>query len=270
MEETNSAFLHGHRNTECLYVWHGGSNHPLSLNEGRMWDWSAETELDGEHKFDPNNFYKKNIRRQIGNYSPLESNLELAKEHKKSRTLEDRNALGNYISKGLNFGHDTGSSELNKHLINQYKENKPKPTNFTYVPKGHCYMENSETMDLHHLDNAIRKNKLKAPLTTYSGIGFDPAEHNTDNIMHFPAYTSGSLNRAVSTKYTKPNNRHILQIDHKIGHTGAYIGNDSDISPFNDDEFIMPRNIKVKIHHTPEEHEDTDGTKFKIWKATRI
>ena len=263
---------HGeNRKLETIYAWHGDDRSLSELNEGYMQDWSSETEPSGKHEFDPKYFYKQNGYKQTKKYVSSEINPELVDEHMKNINQQDHNVIGNYISRGKNFGHESGSKELNKNLIELNKQGKRQPSSFTYKPHtDDSYEQDPHIINLDHLDSALDKNKLTKKLTTYTGVGFDPVDLRNEHMIHLPSYTSGSLNRAVATKYTNPEDRHILQIEHDVGHTGMYVGNNKKITPFKDNEFIMPRGINIELHHTPEEHEDTDGTKFKIWKATRI
>jgi hypothetical protein len=202
--------------------------------------------------------------------SPIdETHPDLQKQHHDNFTHDDKDSIGRYVMGGLYAHQGTGSAPLNKHLIKSHEDNHESPSSFTI--RGE-HGRSDVHYDLDKLDEATNRNKLKEPLTTYSGFKHNPSPKTSDGVTYFPAYTSSSPNKHIALKYAHPVDgiRHIMKIDHGVGHTGAYIGNNQNITPFYDDEFIMPRNTHLKINPVPEEHENSHGEKFHVWSAKRL
>jgi len=192
----------------------------------------------------------------------------LAKAHDSAIT-EPRHshAIHAYINGSLGEEDiSTGSEIVNKHLIKSHID-KTEPNKFF------SFGESGLDLNLNDLDEALKLNKLNAPLTTYSGIGFNPKKLMTEKgLLHLPAYTSSTTNKAVALRYTVPDSDgvHVLQITHHKGATGFYVGDNEDYSPFMQKEHIMPRGITLKINPVPEIHEDDEGNKLNVWKAKRL
>lgn len=242
---------HGHnRKIPAIIISHG-HNRKLPTVKESIEDW----EHDNKNETNDDDILK---------------NIRLLRKHKANRTSDDETALKSYVSAGLDAGHETGSRALNYHLLEMHNANKPKPSSFE--------LKNEDGGKIHynltHLDAALNRNKLTEPLTTYSGIGFDPSKLGSHSgVVHMPSYTSSSLDKKTATKYaaTVGDTKHVIQIEHDVGHPGAYIGNDKTVTPFRDNEYIMPRGSNLSIHPIPEEHRsEHDGEHFKIWKARRL
>ena len=220
---------------------------------------------------DPENYHRQHSFRQgIRYYDLPDKYSHIAMEHTEELGYRHHlhDAIRNYVTGGLNSG-DTGSREVNMHLIESHK-NKTQPKPYFSFDDGDG---GSVELVLAHLDDALKQNKLKEQLITYSGIGFNPAKLMQNNKLHLPAYTSSTTNRSVSLLYAAPDhdgNRHVLQIKHPKGATGFYIGDNDAYSPFGQKEHIMPRGVTLNIDPTPEIHEDSDGVKLHIWKANRL
>jgi hypothetical protein len=157
------------------------------------------------------------------------------------------------------------------HLLDAHRAGKEPDAVFHHQPED----EDEDIKEIHlaHLDSAVEKNTLEKPMTTYSGIGFDPAKiMNDKGHLHIPCFTSATLHRGVALMYAAPTDsgHHVIQIRHKKGSAGLYIGDNEDLSPFMQKEFIMPRGTTLKIDKTPEIHHDASGTPVHVWKATRI
>jgi hypothetical protein len=215
----------------------------------------------------------KNVGRgSVGSfvYGAEDEHKELADEHVSNLEPHEHDAANAYITGGLESGHESGSKEVNTHLIESYKNGT--------VPKKHFEFGEDEeykrTLNLDDLDSAVTKNKHPKKLVTYSGIGFDPGEHvGEKGVLHLPAYTSSSTNKAVALMYTKghmDSGRHVLEIHHPKGSTGLYIGDNDYLSPFGHKEHIMPRNSRLKIDKEPTSYFDNNGETVNVWKATRF
>lgn len=214
----------------------------LPVNEGSIEDWFSKTGTV-VHSFD----------------------RDLLKEHKANYTPEDVQNIAKYTFGGLHHDDHSGSRRLTEHLLNAHKLKHPHPREFTIHgdPKIHY--------DLDSMDKTMKRNTLKKPLVTYSGIGFNPQLKKGD-VFYTPAYMSSSLNRQVATNYANLNHtggehRHIFVIHHEPGHQGAYIANDPDLTPFDHDEFITPRSRNFKLMDNPIQHESHDGKKYKLWNV---
>jgi len=234
-------------------------------------DWVNHTQ-DSDHEF--TKITDKLLHTKSVTQEDDES--ELSDEHINKLTHKDRNAVDAYVNGGHhNDQHSdeeetSGSHDVNKHLIDSHNKGVAPQKNFHFkrdsigIPDKHLHID--------HLDDALAKNKLKAPLSTYSGVSFDPSKMiDKQNTLHMPAYTSSSTNRAVAVKYAvkTPTGRHILHIEHPKGSTGLYIGDDDTFGGFGDKEHISPRNMQLHINPIPEIH--THGTHtIHVWHAKRV
>lgn len=181
-------------------------------------------------------------------------------------------AVLKYVHAGKLCNHETGSSELSKFLHQCHKENKPVPEHFTFKSNSE---HNDIPFHIPSMDAAVKSHTLPYDLKTYSGVGFDPSEHMSGTrVVKYPAYMSSSPSRSVVSKYAKNVNgvHHIVEIQHRKGQHGLYIGNHPDVTIYKQNEFITPRNIHLKFgqDHEHETHHDDQGNEYKIWKATRL
>ncbi len=244
-------------------------HHRKHLNEGKIEDW-----VNHKQPYDQqvNNF---NFDTSIDSirpktYAAEDTHKDLADDHLSNLDGHHREAVESYIMGGLEDGDETGSFRVNDHLIKSHRAKKE--------PKKEFHFGSDEDfqryLNLDHLDEALEINKLDKPMTTYSGIGFNPKDIMKDgNMLHLPAYTSSSTNRGVAVLYAKPDKDrvyHVMQIHHPTGSSGLYIGDRDDFSPFMQKEHIMPRNTTLKINPKPEVHTDNLGVQMHIWKATRV
>jgi hypothetical protein len=239
------------------------------LNEGKIEDW-----VNHKQPYDQqvNNF---NFDTSIDSirpktYAAEDTHKDLADDHLSNLDGHHREAVESYIMGGLEDGDETGSFRVNDHLIKSHRAKKE--------PKKEFHFGSDEDfqryLNIDHLDEALEINKLEKPLTTYSGIGFNPKDiMKGGNMLHLPAYTSSSTNRGVAVLYAKPDKDrvyHVMQIHHPTGSSGLYIGDRDDFSPFMQKEHLMPRGTTLKINPKPEVHTDNLGVQMHIWKATRV
>jgi hypothetical protein len=195
----------------------------------------------------------------------------LSKEHSKNISGRHANALRAYVTGGLDAGHETGSGEVNKHLIDSHINKTPINQSFHFSNDDDP--ENGQTLNINDLDDALNQNKLHKNLVTYSGLGFNPSRIMQNNLLHLPAYTSSSTSRHVALIYARPDENmdaHILEIHHPKGSNGMYLGDNEDYTPFYQKEHLMPRGVTIQINPIPEIHEGKDGNKLHVWKAKRL
>ena len=192
---------------------------------------------------------------------------QLSFEHRARINRDHSEALDAYMVGGFASGEKTGSRSVNQHLIEAHKNKTPIQKVFTF--RKSPQHEAEFTLNLDHLDDALKQNTLEEPLTTYSGVGFNPSHIMKNNLLHLPSYTSSSTNKVVATAFAQPqgNDRHIIQIEHPKGSTGFYIGN---YRAFNLFEHVMPRGVTLKINPQPDIYEDSTGKKLHVWKAKRL
>lgn len=224
-------------------------------------DWVNKTQPEG---------YKLHSKNYRANATYAKDQHEdLAKKHASNLDGNHENAINAYISGGLLDDHETGSRHVNHHLIAAHNNGAEPKKHFTFGGE-----ENGEQeLNIDHLDDAIKQNKLEKSLTTYSGISFHPHEIMDErHTLHLPAYTSSSTSRAVASLYATGHGKikHIIKISHPKGSTGVYVGDNDDLSPFSQKEHISPRNMKIKVNPEPEIHHDEQGNQLHVWSAKRI
>lgn len=123
--------------------------------------------------------------------------------------IEDTGALHDY----------TKDSTVNTHLLKVVPE-----LTDDRVLKEHA-------KDLH---NAINKHgkPLEKPINVYSGVGFNPVEHNKDGIFSTPAFTSSSIDPKIASRFgrtgynpeTNETSRHIAHFKLPAGFkNGVYM-----------------------------------------------
>lgn len=251
-----------HRSNECL---------PLFESTTEFHDWATETEPMAKKltvdAYTNNDISDKDTAQFSQKILTPMSHPELFHQHYTGMTNGERKAVHDFVHIGLrqNPAYPSGSARITHHLIGAHINNmQPNP-----FIKHH----NGEEFDLHSMDNALKKSKLQHPLTTYSGIRFNPMNESDHNGMFFsPAYLSTSTRRFVGGKYTAIHEQdgfhHILEINNKIGDSGAYIGNRTKLTDFSDDEYITPRNTHFKINH----YKDLlhNNRTFRIWNVDRV
>lgn len=165
------------------------------------------------------------------------------------------------------YRYTASSTPLNKMLYAAHKNNTQHPMSFE-ISGRHNF-----THDLHGIDAAVSRNKLKYELTTYSGISWHPHDKmDADNIVHLPAYTSTSTNKTIAHNFAKMHKTHrdvpvhVLKIRHPEGSSGMFTHNDTTISHFElEDEYIMPRKSTIRVNPVPEVHGN-----LHVWHSERI
>lgn len=135
---------------------------------------------------------------------------------------------------------------------------------------------------IHGIDHATN-HLLDHELHVYHGLDtWDPgkeAAKNKHGLIHIPTFLSTSTSKLEAHKFSKMrgehhdetpkeiNNGHILHIHLKKNNKGLYVGThsaQSNITGYNEHEFLMPRDTVLKVH--PQHTELNDGTK--VWHAT--
>lgn len=117
--------------------------------------------------------------------------------------------------------------------------------------------------------------ELKHPMRVYTGIGpqFDILKERErgKDIVHFPAFTSTSLNPSEAMRFAYSlKNKHlpeIVAIDLPAGsYHGLYIGNHSDHPE--EQEFLLQHGKNIRFHEDPREYVDKSGDKYLVHKGT--
>lgn len=129
-----------------------------------------------------------------------------------------------------------------------------------------------------HLDKATTAFSLSHPLDVYRGTSFNPSEQVKDGILHLPGFTSTSLSKhsaaGRSRHLHKDRNqmphKHIIHFRLKPGQKGLYVGDHS--STPREKEFLLPRNLKARIHPKPKVYVGSGGlfgepAKYHVWTA---
>ena len=234
-------------------------------------NWANKTQ-PAEHAYDDIKIGSNGlIHRRLA--KTIDAHAKLAEEHINNLSGNHHAAVNAYVMGGLSSGDETGSRRVNNHLLRCHKEGTEPKKNFSFKDEDG---EETHNLNIDHLDDALKQNKLKKSLTTYSGIGFNPSDvMDKRNKLHIPAYTSSSTNRSVALLYagdSRDSNgvHHVLQVTHPKGSTGLYMGDNEDLSPFGQKEHISPRNMTLSVNPTPEIHEDSIGRKVHIWSAKRM
>jgi hypothetical protein len=188
--------------------------------------------------------------------------------HSNNLSDDDHQHVNKLIHGGMDYGHDSGSADLTTFLLNSHGKGFP-PTEFKRTSADG---NRTDTVDLTKIDSILKKNKFVGQFHSFHGIGFDPAEKlgNDGNLLHLPAYTSGSVNRNIALKYANfspvGNVRHMLHVIHSPGSHGLYLGNNT----FPDNEVLLPRNMTLKMFpNQPSEYHVGDA-RVKIWTAHRL
>jgi len=117
------------------------------------------------------------------------------------------------------------------------------------------------------LSSAIRNNKLRHNLVTYSGTSFDPREHVDEHgIMKSPGYISSTHNKHIAKSFAdykargSKAPRHIIQFHLKAGDNAAYIG---DVSP-KEDEYETVIHKGQSLRHLGTETYTHKGIQYHI------
>jgi hypothetical protein len=193
----------------------------------------------------------------------------LQQSHDSNLTDIDKDHIQKLIIGGMEYGHDSGSADLTKFLTDAYKT-RSKPSLFVRKHVKDVSVP-PDQIDLTKVDSALGKNTFADGFHSFHGIGFHPGKlvGNSD-MLHLPAYTSGSVNRNIALKYAKlspvDGAHHVIHMVHPKDSTGVYIGNQS----FHDNEVLLPRNLTLKIHPHESARYDVNGKPVHVWVAHRI
>jgi hypothetical protein len=198
----------------------------------------------------------------------------LEQEHASNLKPEHHRAIEAIINGGLEDGDETGSRRVNNDLIEAHNTGRPHEPEHVFGDDE----DNKRYLKISTLDDALKQNKLKKKLTTYSGLGFDPRTKTdaTGKIFN-PGYTFSSTDPNRAHKYATPiynketdkMEYHIARIEHPVGSTGMYVGNNEDYSPFYDSEHIAPRGTTL-LKIGEESHTNKNGRLTIIHKYRRI
>jgi len=103
-----------------------------------------------------------------------------------------------------------------------------------------------------NLDHALHREHTPDEMVVYSGTNDDHANilrHN--DVVHHPGYVSSSIDLKKAVAFAKDKSGDVLKIHLPAGHPGTYVQHMSSIP--SEREFIMPRNMKLRIDHSKRE-----------------
>lgn len=127
------------------------------------------------------------------------------------------------------------------------------------------------------LDRLTNKHKSPTDMHVYHGSKFSPEQHfnseGSHSDVHLHAYTSTTIDKdraysyaATDSKSKYADHKHMLRIHIPKGSSGgAYIGNHSAFKK--EKEFLLARDSKISVNHTPELTEHPKHGKIAIWNA---
>jgi hypothetical protein len=251
-------------------IFHDGLSNLVENKELDEWVHVSDHgyPVSSQSIFNPGIDFFENQEKHI-DWMRKQHNATLQENHKKLLSVSDEDHLKKLISGGMDFGHDSGSSDITKFLLDSHR-NLPYPTSFTRVPRPGATKRFPETVDLSAIDSVLKKTSFDGEFHSFHGIGFDPKQlMGSHDILHLPAYTSGSVNRNIALKYSNfspvSGTHHVIHMIHPHGSTGTYIGN----THFMDNEVLLPRNITLKLFpdHPREYH--VGNKTVKVWAANR-
>ena len=183
--------------------------------------------------------------------------------------LRDTNQHLTTVAKGRGDYNSSISKKL--HADNNFSDDHIKAIqNYSKSSKSlNQALINNETLSdeqahlVHHLDDAIDKNRIKHRMTLYSGLGFDPREKaDSEKIIKTPSYLSTSHEKLTADRGTKNTyDKHMLQIHAKPGDPITHI---SGVSNYGyEHEAILGRNTKLKLKKTEEYYDNhTDSNVY--------
>lgn len=178
---------------------------------------------------------KKNDNEHLGK-DPATISAKLQKDNK--FTDNHRDIIDHYT------GDDNHSKDMNRPLIHGFK--------------SETHEKNLRPM-YKALDSAIDKNKIKKPMSLYSGLSFNPQEHtDEEGKLHSPAYISATHDKTLAHGYAegyiKPGEtRHIMHLHVEPGDPVSHVSGESD---FGDEHESIVKRGQTLQHLGYEEHAD--------------
>ena len=216
----------------------------------------------------------KTFREAAGDVDHIDHLDHSANHHVGENIDQVHEALhGHYDHAGLGDEHKAAlasytdsSYHLNTKLLKAHREGDEAPREVDNINVG-------------HMDEALSRHTLPHPLTTFSGVKFEPHKTVGENrLLHLPAYTSSSpavsVARGFGGTYEDERGtrvRHVLRFKLPEGHHGFYMGDHSEVP--GEKEFIMPRGMTVKLSEKPEIHEGgahDPVDQYHVWDAEPV
>lgn len=243
-------------------VWHDKSLLAESAIGDYVWDTEPDYPIDAERHLSGRLSRSDAIAHS--EYMGSQHDRELERAHASNLTHEDHDNINALVYGGLEHGHSSGSFDINHALWNARKAGLEPPEKIVR-PDGDVHLKS--------IDDTMTRNRFKHGIVSYHGIGFHPAEEmESKSILHLPAYSNGTLNKAIAIRYANANqsvrgleHAHVLEISHPAGSTGLYVGNNE----FEDNELMFPRNITLHLDKEPHIIE-SGGKRVHVWKAKRL
>lgn len=148
------------------------------------------------------------------------------------------------------------SHELNNHLIDNHKNNRPSTHGMP-----------SDIKSTHTAISKLTNQPLGHHIHLYSGVGFNPqeaAEKSKNSILHLPAHISATHDVRIAKTFAEINHDmysdsglHIIHIEAKPADKGYHIGKHSNLHVEN--ETIIPAGTKLKYSHSTTHHDGADN-----------
>lgn len=265
-------WMHLPIDTPIAIIFHGQKH--LTEEQESVDDWVLKSEPTYPTKpsfffHDPFHMMHRTLH---DNWIKEQENKELNQHHVNNLTSDDRIHIGHLVVGGMMFGHDSGSKDINDYLFRSHQKMEYPNTFIRTKHPGLSANIPDKHIDLTKIDSAIGKNDFgDSQFHTLHGLNFDPRNSIKDDVLHLPAYTSGSLNRAIALKYSAMSpvdgTHHILHIVHPSYSKGIYVGNPSNL---NDNEVLLPRNMTLKMPHKEPTTYDVSGKRVNVWLAHRM
>jgi hypothetical protein len=197
--------------------------------------------------------------REVGK-DPIEfSNVQAASKFVSSRWKQhDKTLIGTHDAL---MRHYRGTHDKYETILNTYGRGSSL--------LNHKLMTGETPEQALRLDHALHHQVTPDNMVVYSGISNDhAAKVRSNDVVHHPAFLSTSLRMSTAQMFShSQSSRDILKIHVPAGHPGAYIGELSG-SNSHEKEFLLPRGLKLRIHHDKQLIAKTQQGDFTIHHAT--
>ncbi len=178
----------------------------------------------------------------------------------------------------LKRSHDKKLQALNKTLESHYHEASVHPIYSKHIEKYTNEAGINDTLlngddlseeDAHHikhLDQALTHTKTPDDMVLYSGTSLSHAkELRRKDVVHHPSYVSTSLTVNKAMDFASRKNGDLVELHVPKDHPGMYIDH---ISDYSEREFLLPRDLKFRIHRDKEKVLITPSRTFTVHYAT--
>jgi hypothetical protein len=190
---------------------------------------------------------------------PMEfNNFEAAKMHAMKHRIQEKRRV-NQIHDSLSRHYHKAQEKFEPHLKMYGKGSSELNYKLLYgeVPEQAI-----------KLDHAMNHQHTSDSMVVYSGISNNHATKvHTNNVVDHPAFLSTSIDLDTAASFSvMQSSTSILKIHVPAGHPGIYVG-DAGTHPY-EREFLLPRGLKLRIHHDKETTLKGDEMDLHIHHAT--